>query len=63
MSAQRRYAAAVGFLFAERYGLTLSDTGLDTSDLETARRDGESPAELVERIALKYDLDRIDRFW
>lgn len=43
-------------LLKRHYCLTLVDAGFETSDLERAWNDGETPAEYVSRMAMKFDL-------
>lgn len=43
-------------LLKRNYCLTLADAGFEQSGLESAWRNGETPAEYISRMALKFDL-------
>jgi len=49
---------AVDDLLEARHGITSNDTNLEM--IAAAHEAGEAPVEIVEQIAAKYDLERID---
>ncbi|WP_147408194.1 hypothetical protein [Rahnella woolbedingensis] len=53
------YAEKVGMLLMRHYGITLDD-GIDPKELEVCEATGQQPFEVVNSIAEKRDLSRID---